>query len=119
MRNITQLDPNKIKNDYPKGYSAFISWLSSIRNPDEIELLVSIQTEIANLTFIGNARVLYDFFDDREIYVTVKPDDSNDAVNGFIYYTSESTHSSVASNRNEAEQKVFIEAFEQLEKQLK
>ena len=115
-RKYTSLDVKEVKTKYPKSYNKLKEWFF-LPDKQAEDQPVFVPTEkgsedLAMATLQFNSRVLYDFFDDQGIYVSLFRNEDE----MFNYYVKDVSFASVT--RNEAEEKVFILAFEELEKQL-
>lgn len=116
MRKYTTLDMKVIRDNYPKSVEAIGTWMfSADKQPEDVPLFVPTKEaleETVNITLTFNPRLLFDFFDDKSIFISLfKNEDSL-----FTYYISDKSF--VADNRNDAEINAFILAFQELEKQL-
>lgn len=121
MRKYSSIDNTELRKTCPKSLAKLKEWLYAPdkTNGEDISGISDDQREqLINFTLGLNPRMLFDFFDDQNIYVTIQPDDTTGEVSGFMYYNSKSPYSSSSNNRNTAEELAFIQAFEELEKQL-
>jgi len=96
----------EIEKKHPKGYEKYLDWNHSDDCP-------SVEC------YQFNKRDLYDFFDEQEIYCSVY---SKDSIKGKIWWNDIGAFGryiplKTRESRREAEEQVFLKAFEILEEQ--
>lgn len=116
MRKYTTLDIKTIRDNYPKSVEAIGNWMfSADKQLEDAPLFVPTKEgieETVNITLTFNPRLLFDFFDDQSIFISIYRNEHR----LFTYYVSD--ESFVAENRNDAEIKAITLAFQELEKRL-
>lgn len=118
MRKYTSLNIEKIRVDFPLSVKKLLEWTYAEdklgEGEDPTKIPQAEKEKIIDFTLALNPRMLFDFFDDMGIYITI---DSDEGI--FRHSNNLSTYSESATNRNDAEEKAFMTAFTELEKKTK
>lgn len=107
-RRYTTLNSREILKEYPQTFHNIVMWMKSVAEGASDEEV----KQIVDFTLQYNPRMLYDFFDDNNIKISMLPLLDN---TGAVSYGINDKGLVFAENRNEAEEKAFIEAFKTLE----
>lgn len=114
---------------FPQSVKAITDWFCS--REDIVEGLIGIDggaathpeikailVQIVPVIIQNDPRKLYEFFDDRKIFISVTTYVSAEGEVGFNYYVFNAPYSDSAKTRIEAEERAFLKAFAVLEKEL-
>jgi|SRR5882762_55664 len=82
------------------------------------EEVVVIMKQVVPVIIQNDPRKLYEFFDDKGLYISINLFVGAEGDIGFNYYVFKSPHSNSRKTRIEAEEGGFLEAFSVLEEQL-
>jgi hypothetical protein len=111
-RNYPSIEPKVIIEPYPKSFQALVNWLPVQNQKDDID-----RPMIAHQILSYTPRFLYDFFDDKKIYITISYHEGAPDEGTFLWkINNEQIH--YGGSRIEAEQDAFKEAFKILEETL-
>lgn len=116
LRKITTLNAKEMRSKFPKTVNRIIDWIydPSMFEGEVISASEPEKQQLLDFTLQFNARFLFDFFDDMGISISITVSEEG----MFIYYLGKNSYSQAATDRNTAEEKAFMLAFEELEKQL-
>lgn len=113
-RKFVSLDPDKIKDEYPKFFDNLKKWLKGDELQGESDLL--LDNSIKSI-LVYSPRMLYDYLDDNGLYlqITKVPEDKDHWIHLYLG----DAHSLVASSRMLAEEAGFMIGIGLIEERLK